>query len=107
MFQASLKVSILVVAVILGIFVAIKAHKSYSKQQERKAYRQMQHTVAERMVAGHYYNAELDLQMPYRLFVPERAAFATDQAYPIILALHSGRGRANDNIKQIRVFRDR
>ncbi|MBA52888.1 MAG: carbohydrate esterase [Pseudomonadales bacterium] len=101
MFQASLKVSILVLVVILGIFVAIKAHKSYSKQQERKAYRQMQHTVAERMVAGHYYNAELDLQMPYRLFVPERAATATDQTYPIILALHSGRGRANDNIKQI------
>src|SRR5215467_2175214 len=37
--------------------------------------------------------------MPYRLFVP--AHYTADRRYPLVLFLHGGGGRGNDNLKQI------
>ena len=37
--------------------------------------------------------------MPYRLFVPP--AYSQQRRYPLVLWLHGGAGRGNDNLKQI------
>jgi predicted peptidase len=38
-------------------------------------------------------------KMPYRLFVP--VGYSSAKTYPLVLWLHGGEGRGNDNIKQI------
>lgn len=74
----------------------------YSKHKTREAYREMQISIAERMKAGTYRNQESNVSMPYRLYIPDdTAAAGSDKKFPVILALHSGRGRGNDNVDQI------
>jgi predicted peptidase len=45
------------------------------------------------------YVAKKGDKMPYRLFVP--VGYSSAKTYPLVLWLHGGEGRGNDNIKQI------
>ena len=46
-----------------------------------------------------YYQSDDGECMPFRLFVPHN--YAENQAYPLVVYLHGGQGRGNDNLKQI------
>lgn len=49
--------------------------------------------------AGHIYRNARGQAMPYRLFVPE--GYRKENRYPLIIWLHGGGGRGDDNLKQI------
>ena len=53
---------------------------------------------AEAFIAKTYKSAR-GQTMPYRLFVPEK--YDRARRYPLVLYLHGGGGRGNDNLKQI------
>ena len=40
-----------------------------------------------------------DRPMPYRLYVPEN--YSSSKKYPLVLYLHGGGGRGDDNLRQI------
>lgn len=85
-----------------GALAINKMYSMYSKHQAREVYREMQVSVAQRMKAGKYQNPDSNLSMPYRLYIPDDAKAAdSNRKFPVILALHSGRGRGNDNVNQI------
>ena len=85
-----------------GALAVNKMYSVYSKHKTREAYREMQVALAERMEADIYRNDESNVSMPYRLYIPDASAVVgSDKKFPVILALHSGRGRGNDNINQM------
>ena len=85
-----------------GALAVNKIYSMYSKNQAREVYREMQVSVAEQMRAGTYQNPESTVSMPYRLYIPDDVAAAdSGRKFPVILALHSGRGRGSDNVNQI------
>lgn len=67
--------------------------------QDLKA-QQLQNNLASQMLAQVYEAHSGQVEMPYRLFVPEHSK-DSDAVYPIILALHSGAGRGSDNLRQL------
>ena len=55
--------------------------------------------VADKFLKLTYTDAETGQTMPYRLFVPEK--YDAQQTYPLVLFLHGGGERGDDNEKQI------
>ena len=53
----------------------------------------------EDVLVGNVYKASHGQSMPYRLFVPEN--YDKQKRYPLVLYLHGGGGRGDDNRKQI------
>ena len=73
--------------------------KFFSRTPEQIARAEQQQSLARRMIAGQFTDPVSGNVLPWRLFVPE--GVDAQHPAPIILALHSGAGRGNDNLKQL------
>ena len=80
------------VLLVIGLFIALSVPvpaKNFSAQQL---------APVDGFNARLFKNARGEM-MPYRLFIPVN--YDTKRKYPIVLWLHGGGGRGNDNLKQI------
>lgn len=78
---------------------AFLTHRTYvGANPAQKARRELSESLAKRMLAEKFTDPVSGNVMPYRLFVPPDRKHAR---LPIVLAMHSGAGRDDDNLRQL------